>query len=557
MSNQLSPTRHLRSGLVVGLVTATMLSTAGQSSADPAPPEPRPPAPTVADIPCTALHVVGFQGTDQSGDQSDPTFDAGFLGQSVTGPLKSAGGDAVSSQLVPYASDFGRRGESYVKSMTGGINNGLQSIADYSARCPQSSFAVIGYSQGGQVADEIVRLIGAGDPTAPIPATKLAAASIFSSPIRPPDAAIFPGAPGMLSPATPPGVASSALANLTVDATTVPDGGGISTSVSNVADYGPLTGRVASWCRGGDIACATPVDAPLARTIANIGGQVDHLDQQDPLQTAADLTVALGGAALRTAAGVVNDDLNFSGGRFTITPGRETVLGRLAVNSDPRSAGTRADADIVSAVVKLGVMGFNAAVTVAKKVLTPANIAQFATVGLADPVAGLAAFGMKLGGAVLDLFPPATINQGIQYIFHQIQSGIVDNQGLVKMATDLRVWDVQRQHTSYDAATDTSSGQTPATFTVEWFTALAQALATGTAGASTEASDTETTTAPTGPAPMFPADASSTKTRPTGSTPTPLFPTSGTFVVPTPLFPETSDPTAAPTSAAPTSSESR
>jgi hypothetical protein len=537
---------HLRTGLVVGLVTATMLTAAGQSSADPAPPEPRPPAPTAADIPCTALHVVGFQGTDQSGDQSDPTFDAGFLGQSVTGPLKSAAGNSVSSQLVPYASDFGRRGQSYVKSMTGGISNGLQSIADYAARCPQSSFAIIGYSQGGQVADEIVRLIGAGDPTAPIPATKLAAASIFSSPIRPADAAVFPGASGQLTPATPPGVASSALSNLTVDATTLPEGGGISTSVSNVADYGSLTGRVASWCRGGDIACATPVDAPLARTIANIGGQVDHLDQQDPLQTAADLTVALGGAALRTAAGVVNDDLNFSGGRFTITPGSETVLGRLAVNSDPRSAGTQADADIVSAVVKLGVMGFNAAVTVAKKVLTPANIAQFASVGLANPVAGLAAFGMKLGGAVLDLFPPATVNQGIQYIFHQIQSGIVDNQGLVKMATDLRVWDVQRQHTSYDAATDTASGQTPAKFTVEWFTALAQALSTGTAGAS-EGDSSTAPSATSGPAPMFPADASSTTTRTTGSTPTPLFPT-GTFVVPTPLFPETTGtPSAAPT----------
>ncbi|NKR23328.1 hypothetical protein GS579_25490 [Rhodococcus hoagii] len=49
-----------------------------------------------------------------------------------------------------------------------------------------------------------------------------------------------------------------------------------------------MAGRVASFCSEGDLACATPPNATLARTVTNIAGQL-HLEQQDPLRTLTDL----------------------------------------------------------------------------------------------------------------------------------------------------------------------------------------------------------------------------------------------------------------------------
>ncbi|NKU60942.1 hypothetical protein GS883_21765 [Rhodococcus hoagii] len=90
-----------------------------------------------------------------------------------------------------------------------------------------------------------------------------------------------------------------------------------------------MAGRVASFCSEGDLACATPPNATLARTVTNIAGQL-HLEQQDPLRTLTDLAGALGGATIRTAADVVNEDVNFKNGRFTVQSSGKTILGRLA-----------------------------------------------------------------------------------------------------------------------------------------------------------------------------------------------------------------------------------
>ncbi len=91
------------------------------------------------------------------------------------------------------------------------------------------------------------------------------------------------------------------------------------------------------------------------------------------------------GATIRTAADVVNDDINFSNGRFTVQSSGKTILGRLSTNSDPRSATPDADADVIRAVIKTGVMGLQAGIAVAKKVLTLDTIGTLATVGMANP----------------------------------------------------------------------------------------------------------------------------------------------------------------------------
>ncbi|MDQ1178637.1 cutinase family protein [Rhodococcus sp. SORGH_AS_0301] len=456
------------------------------------------------------LHVFGLQGTGESGDAAATDVDSGFLGSAITIPLSLAAAE-VGRTLIPYAASFGGKpGDStdlpYAQSIEDGVAAAGKFLSDYADRCPGAKIALTGYSQGAQVASEVARAIGSG--TGPVPAADVAAVALFSDPTRPVGAATFPGSSTPEAPAAPPGVPASDLDGLAVIAAPA-DGGGIaptlaapttgssSSSASESRAFGQLSGRVAQFCTPGDLACSLPANSSLAKIATNISGQL-HLQEQDPQRTLTDLAGAVGGATLRTAADVVNDDVDFTGGTFQVSTGGDTVLGRLAENSAQASDTPEADAKIVRAVVKAGVMGLGAAVTVARKVLTPATITELATVGLANPPAALAVLGTKITAAVTQLFPPATISSVQRRIYSEITRGIEDNKGLLTLATDVRYWDTVRLHGTYDQVPVTADGQTPAKFTVEWFTRLADALADtgGGAGTSGDVITRATTTTP-------------------------------------------------------------
>ncbi|QII09306.1 cutinase family protein (plasmid) [Rhodococcoides fascians A25f] len=496
---------HTRFAIVAVTTGAMMLAATGVSYAEP--------ARTQTDSgSCDVLHVFGWQGTGESGDAAETDLDTGFLGTAITIPLRLAA-DQVGRTLIPYAASFGGKpGDStdlpYAQSISDGLESGSKFLSDYAARCPGSPVALTGYSQGAQVASEIARLIGAGK--GPIPAKDVAAVALFSDPTRPASSPVFPGSKTPDQPTPPPGVPAGDLDGLAVTAPAA-DGGGIAPTIdapsatasqtgspSSTASFGQLSGRVAQFCTAGDLACSMPAKSTIASTVTNIAGQL-HLEQQDPQQTLIDLAGAVGGASLRTAADVVTNDVDFKNGKFTVASGGKTVLGRLAENSAPASDTPEADAKIIRAVVKAGVMGLGAAVTVAKKVLTPATITELATVGLSNPPVALASLGAKVGAAVVSLFPPATISSVQRKIYHEISQGIEENQGLLTLATDVRYWDTVRLHGTYDQVPVTDDGQTPAKFTVEWFTRLASALASGDSApaSSTPRSSTSASTTPT------------------------------------------------------------
>lgn len=483
-------------GLVVVAVGASPVAADPETSTTPAGTTPA--ADPGGDIPCTPLHVVGFQGTGDSGDNANPTVDSGFLGSAVTGPLlrkvNTGGTDgAVSRQLVAYPADFGFKDKTYTESVTAGLATGIKAISSYANRCKNSMIAIIGYSQGAQLADEIARMIGAGEANAPIPAARVAGVSLFSSPIRPNEAAPFPGAPQRMSPAVAPGLSQTVLSDLQLTSTTATTGAGISTALSKASGYGSLTGRVASWCATGDVGCSTPADSQLAKILVNLGGQV-HFSAQDPLRTVSDIANALGGSILKTAVDTVNNDVSFGNGKFTVNTGNSSILGRLATNTDPTKNTSTSTADVIRSIIKVGVMGFNAAVTFGQKVLSSSAITSLVTTGLTNPAAVLVDLGVQLGKAALELVPPATVLSGIQYIFNQINSALSDNVGLVQMALDLRYWQSGAQHTSYDTWQVGVDGQTPAGYTVAWFSALATGFdAKAKASSATKPSATTTT----------------------------------------------------------------
>ncbi len=532
--HHLAPPQTWRGQLLAAVVAATLAAAAATGTASAAPTQ----APPTG---CDVLHVFGLQGTGESGDAAATDVDSGFLGSAITIPLSLAAAE-VGRTLIPYAASFGGKpGDStdlpYAQSIADGVAAAEKFLTDYAEKCPGSKIALTGYSQGAQVASELARTIGAG--TGPVPAADVAAVALFSDPTRPAGAATFPGSSTPDAPAPPPGVPAADLDGLAVTAPPA-DGGGIAptlatpTTSANSIDrtstggraFGQLSGRVAQFCTSGDLACSLPANSSLARIATNISGQL-HLQEQDPQRTLVDLAGAVGGATLRTAADVVDEDVDFTGGTFQVASGADTVLGRLAENSAQTSDTPEADAKIVRAVVKAGVMGLGAAVTVAKKVLTPATITELATVGLADPPAALAVLGTKITAATAQLFPPATISSVQRRIYSEITRGVEDNKGLLTLATDVRYWDTVRLHGTYDQVPVTADGLSPAKFTVEWFTRLAAALAdtgssTGertTTGAPASGTTSTTSTAPTttGASTTTPSSTSSAPTTP-GST---------------------------------------
>lgn len=524
--HHLAPPQTWRTQLLAAAVAATLAAAAATGTASAAPTQ----APPTG---CDVLHVFGLQGTGESGDAAATDVDSGFLGSAITIPLSLAAAE-VGRTLIPYAASFGGKpGDStdlpYAQSIADGVAAAEKFLTDYAEKCPGSKIALTGYSQGAQVASELARTIGAG--TGPVPAADVAAVALFSDPTRPAGAATFPGSSTPDAPAPPPGVPAADLDGLAVTAPPS-DGGGIAPTLAASATsatstggraFGQLSGRVAQFCTPGDLACSLPANSSLARIATNISGQL-HLQEQDPQRTLVDLAGAVGGATLRTAADVIDEDVDFKGGTFQVASGGDTVLGRLAENSAQTSDTPEADAKIVRAVVKAGVMGLGAAVTVAKKVLTPATITELATVGLANPPAALAVLGTKITAAVTQLFPPATISSVQRRIYSEITRGVEDNMGLLTLATDVRYWDTVRLHGTYDQVPVTADGLSPAKFTVEWFTRLAAALAdtgssTGertTTGAPASGTTSTTSTAPTttGASTTTPSSTSSAPTTP-------------------------------------------
>ncbi|ORM36210.1 hypothetical protein BFL43_07715 [Williamsia sp. 1135] len=434
---------------------------------------------------CAVIHVIADQGTNESGDKQDPKADAGMLSKVVVPVAAKFGNDPskIDRTYVPYPADFGWRGKSYAESVTTGVTNTEKVIGDEAKRCPGTKFAVLGYSQGGQVADTVLRKIGNGQ--GPIDSDRVALGMLFSSPDRPDGAGLFPGADDQAAPAPVPGTQGASVTQVQAADQQAGEGGGIAPPIEGVASgFGDLTGRVASACIPGDLACDVPADAPVAKLVANVAGQL-NLNQDDPVGILLSVANVVGTTTIKTAADVVNEDISTTDGTtagLQYQP-QETVLSRVTTASDPQY-----QPDIFAAVGKVLGIAMNTAITVAKKVLTPANIAEVATVGLANPAAGLAVFGAKLGSAALEMLPVNLVDKAAPLIVNEIKQDITDNQGLVRMAADVSYWNVAK-HNMYDTTPLAATGASAVEFGTNWIIAaitdlLSSAIADSTPDAS-------------------------------------------------------------------------
>lgn len=467
---------------MIAITVASASVSAGVAAAE----EVTPVAPStrVAIDACPALYALGIQGTGESSPDAAPSTDTGML-STLFRPLFAAAAEPglVDRAYVPYEAGFGGAvpggAVPYTESVDGGLER-LRSMATQVAqRCPDSRIAVVGYSQGAHVASLFAQEVGSG--TGVLPADKVAAVALFADPTRGENAPLFPGAPDRATPLAAPGTEGTAVADLGEVRQAPAPGGGLGSRHDRAGDYGKLTGRVASFCATGDLACDAPQNAPLMRAVTSLVSQV-KLSGGDPIGSLVSIAQALAFTSIKTASTVVNEDISGSTLADVSLSPKKSISQRLADAADPRAT---LDVNAAfQALLKVGMIGLNSVATVVKTVLTPASIAELATAALSNPLAGLTLLGTKLVGAVAQLIPPTTGVRLVNEAFTAVAQNITDNRELLDVTTWVRYWDSMQRHVAYSQIGVGAQGATPTQYVADWFAAIARdAAATSGRGA--------------------------------------------------------------------------
>ena len=467
-----STTHYRRVGLAAsGALASVVLVAAGATVGHAAPPS--------QGSGCPGLMVYAIQGTGQSSPDADPAKDAGFLSQVLHPAMQAARGE-LDRAYVPYDAGFGGAvagaAVPYEQSVTGAVSKAEAWIKDKASSCPNTKFGLTGYSQGAHAVRIVLNDIVAGKTA--INTEKLALVANFGDPGRPQGASLFPGKPGQETPDPVPGTSGANVSKVVASATTSAPGGGIApqADVDNDA-YKAIAGRYMSACTPGDLACDAPTDAPLAHVVANIAGQ-SELNPDDPVGSLSTVAQALAMTAVKTAVPVINEDVQAPENNLeslSYSP-QQTLSQRLATASDPRTPLPNVS-DALSAIVKVGTIGFNAVKTVIQTVATPTTIAAVATAGAANPLAIVGILGAKLGEAAVTLVPPATQERWVSNAFDAFKAEFSANSQLFEVSSLLKYWDAAKQHTSYGEVAATPTGQPPTTLVANWIAAAARDIA--------------------------------------------------------------------------------
>ncbi|MFD4268141.1 cutinase family protein [Rhodococcus sp. NPDC058481] len=447
---------------------------------------------------CPDLYALGVQGTGESSDDAPVKADTGMLGNVMAPMLKEVQelGASADRAYVPYPSGFGGAVQggkaSYTDSVAGALANLEDAAKTIVQACPKVKLAVVGYSQGAHAVSMFLQKAGEGKGA--VPATAIAAGAEFGSPTRAEGSGPFPGTK-QKAPSPVPGTSGEAVKALPPVSLATPTGAGIGPTADLASTYGKLNGRVLSACAAGDLACDAPPNAPIARAVVNVAGQSEV--GGDPFVAMSTIGHALGQTAFNFAVDFVNEDVQVpknSIENLSIKP-KKTISQRLAEASDPRATPPTGQ-EALSALMKVGLTGLNAAVSVVKKVATPETIAQVAAVGLSNPAAAFAVIAAKTVNAVVKLVPPTTSQRLVKNTFSIVQNEVKANKDLFDLTALSKYRDIAKEHGSYGSTPATSTGKASTDFVASWIAAAAADLAGDSDGTSASTSTKTTSTTP-------------------------------------------------------------
>lgn len=216
----------------------------------------RKPRPEVQGAGCPDVQLISVPGTWESSPQLDPVNPVQFpnaLLLNVTRPLtEQFGGDRLQMYTVPYIAQFHRPLSSdnevdYDVSRRQGTDVTRKAIADIAARCPLTSFVIVGFSQGAVIAGDIASDIG--NSRGPVVADRVLGVTLIA------DGRRQQGVGRDIGPNPPGQGAEITLQNVPF----IPSG--ITMTGPRDGGFGALNGRTNQICAEGDLICASPDEA--------------------------------------------------------------------------------------------------------------------------------------------------------------------------------------------------------------------------------------------------------------------------------------------------------
>lgn len=209
-----------------------------------------------------------------------------WIAQASNAPLQAVTPGSYAAMYIAYPADM----SSYEQSVATGVANTESVMRTIRISCPDTKFAIVGYSEGADVARRVAMNVGHQEATADGAYSIVDPAAIVGVVILA-DAGRVDGQgpfPGAKNPYTNPdgfGTAYQDGRNPVPGQGALPDTGG--------SDFGALNGKIASFCSDGDLTCAAPQNISLLQLVVNVGRQlnVDALER-DQLTPANGIDVA-------------------------------------------------------------------------------------------------------------------------------------------------------------------------------------------------------------------------------------------------------------------------
>lgn len=444
------------------------------------------------------------ESTDESDSetstQSEESSDSSESSASSSGTMQSVADNPQKVGRIYI--NFDEQGEGYIPGVNGeekkeyseavstAVEKVNETLGEIQSSCPDTRVMLLGYSEGAQVANIVSKQIGSGQSN--FPSDKVSGVALFSDPSRGESQPMVGN--GAQAPAAAPetsGENTTKLADTltTNDTNAAPEGAGVATltdaaggqgatgestdsatgttSGTSTGGFGALSDRVMSFCIEGDSTCAIPEGSPLRKIIASGAQSIDLNDPQKSLMAIAD---TLGPAVVLGGVESLADDLSFGPQGFQLARAEnadDTMIAKIADEADrPHDIGEMGQR-LIQSGLKLGGMGLAAGITFAKDVVTPANLAQIAAAGAADPFAAIPVVATKLASAALNIVTPATATGVALRVFDEIKAAGLGDEQIADVATQAATWKSMGAG-AYQTTPVTEDGRSATDLTADW-----------------------------------------------------------------------------------------
>lgn len=228
-----------------------------------------------------------------SGDHSSEWVDP-----VVNAPADDVAPGSYAAVYIAYPANMA----TYEDAVTTGAANTKQVMREIAQACPDTRFAIVGYSEGADVVRRVAMEVGHQEQTdggyAIVDPDKVTGVVILADGGRTAGDGPFPGAE---NPFGNPDGFDQVYQN---GKTPVPGQGALP---GTSGDFGSLNGKIASFCSDGDLTCAAPDNIALLQLVVNVARQVnaDALEREGLTPaTGQDVAVALSRVALLALADI-------------------------------------------------------------------------------------------------------------------------------------------------------------------------------------------------------------------------------------------------------------